>query len=77
MRYPVSEKESLDVLTVAETAAALGLTVRGVQHRLQRGMMRGIRIGERVWVIPRSEVEKWRERGRSPRGRKPRQNDEA
>ena len=66
-------QEGLDVLTVAETAEALGLTERGVQHRLRRGTMRGIRVGERLWVIPRDEVDAWRERGRLKPGRPPKE----
>lgn len=61
--------EDLDVLTVAEAAKELGLSERGVQDRLRRGVMHGVRIGERVWVVPRSEVEEWKKRGKVRPGR--------
>ena len=60
-----------DLLTVAETAQELGLTVRGVQERLRRGLMRGERVSPRLWMIPRAEVERWRTLGRQKPGRKP------
>ena len=58
-----------DMLTVAETARALGLSERGIQDRLRRGTMRGIRIGQRLWVVPRDEVEAWQEKGKLRPGR--------
>ena len=61
--------EDLDIMTVTEAARELGLTERAVQDRLQRGVMRGRRIGARVWVIHRTEVEKWKERGKLRPGR--------
>ncbi|MFN8558092.1 MAG: helix-turn-helix domain-containing protein [Dehalococcoidia bacterium] len=63
-----------EMLTVAEAAQELGLTVRGVQERLLRGVMRGERLTPRMWVIPRTEVETWKERGRLKPGR-PRRAD--
>lgn len=59
------------MLTVVEAADALGLTVRGVQDRLKRGLMTGERVSPRLWMIPRAEVERWKEVGRLKRGRKP------
>ena len=58
-----------DMLTVAEAAEELGLTVRGVQERLLRGAMRGERLTPRMWVIPREEVERWRGKGKMKPGR--------
>ena len=64
------------MLTVQETAEELGLTIRGVQNRLLRGVMQGERVSPRLWMIPRSEVDRWREVGKLPRGRKPRKQAE-
>jgi excisionase family DNA binding protein len=60
-----------DLLTVAEVAEELGLTVRGVQDRLLRGLMRGERVSPRLWMVPRTEVERWKALGRQRPGRKP------
>ena len=60
-----------ELLTVTETAAELGLTVRGVQERLRRGLMRGERVSPRLWMVPRAEVERWKALGRQRPGRKP------
>ncbi len=62
-----------DMLTVAEAAQELGITVRGVQERLLRGAMRGERLTPRMWVIPREEVERWRGKGRLKPGRPPKE----
>jgi len=67
--------EDLDIMTVAEAAKELGLSERTVQDRLQRGVMRGRRIGERVWVVHRNEVEKWKQRGKIRPGRPRRGSD--
>jgi excisionase family DNA binding protein len=61
------------LLTVQEAATELGITVRGIQERLKRGAMRGERVTPRLWLIPREEVERWKELGRQRPGRKPRQ----
>ena len=67
-------QEELDVLTIAEAARELGLAERTVVDRIHRGAMRGIRVGQRVWVVPRDEVEQWRSRGKLKAGR-PRRQD--
>jgi excisionase family DNA binding protein len=64
-------KELRPMLTVAETAAELGITVRGVQDRLNRGLMAGERVSPRLWLISREEVERWKARGKLKAGRKP------
>ena len=64
------------MLTVAETARELDLTVRGVQNRLLRGLMQGERVTPRLWLIPREEVDRWKALGRQKPGRKPRQQTE-
>ena len=57
--------------TVAEVAELLGLSVRGVAHRLERGQMKGVKVNPRLWLVPRDEVEAWKGRGKLPPGRKP------
>ena len=59
-------------LTVSELAAVLGITPRAVERRLKLGIMKGERAGQRVWMIPRSEVERWRALGRLRPGPRPR-----
>src|SRR5215211_7984041 len=60
-----------DLLTVAETARELDLTIRGVQERLRRGRMQGERVSPRLWMVPRAEVDRWKQLGRQRPGRKP------
>ncbi len=61
-----------EYLTIAEAARALGLPIRTLQYRLLHGLMRGERVNPRLWLIPRAEVDTWKNRGRLQRGRKPR-----
>lgn len=56
--------------TVAQVAEELGLSVRGVAHRLERGIMQGQRVNARLWLVPAEEVERWKGRGKLPPGRK-------
>ncbi len=63
------------MLTVAETAQELGLTVRGVQTRLLRGQIQGERVTPRLWLIPREEVDRVKPLGKLKRGPKPRKRD--
>ncbi len=59
-----------DFLTVAEAATELGISPRTLAYRLQHGLMQGERVGARLWLIPRAEVERFRGRGKiSPPGR--------
>jgi excisionase family DNA binding protein len=60
----------MDYLTIAEAAAELGVAERTVRYRVARGLMKGERIGKRVWVIPVQEVEAWKTRGPLPHGRR-------
>ena len=62
--------EGRELMTVAEAARELGLSIRGVLNRLERGQMRGERVHPRLWLIPREEVERWRMLGRQRPGRK-------
>lgn len=59
-------------MTVEQTAAALGLSVRAIRERIRRGDMRAERLGVRVWAVPRDEVERWQTIGRLKPGPKPR-----
>ena len=60
-----------DLLTVVEAAQALELSPRGVLARLERGAMKGHRVNQRLWLIPRAEIERWQQLGRLKPGRKP------
>ena len=66
------QQEERTLLTVAETARELGLSVEGIQKRLRTGVMRGERVSPRLWLVPRDEVERWRARGRLRPGPVPR-----
>lgn len=65
------------MLTVAQVAAELGLSVRGVAHRLEDGKMKGLKVNPRLWLVHRDEVESWKLRGRLKPGRKQRANHDA
>ena len=56
-------------LTVAEVAAALGIPKRTVYFRLEQGYMVGEHVSPRLWLAPRAELERWKGRGKLPRGR--------
>jgi excisionase family DNA binding protein len=58
-------------LSVSEAAATLGLSVRGLRARAERGEMAAHRLGPRVWAIAEEEVERWRSLGRQRPGPKP------
>jgi excisionase family DNA binding protein len=73
----VKGEEAKDLLTVTEAAEELGISVSAVQVRLRRGQMRGIRPSPRIWLVPRSEVDAWRERGKMKPGRPPKPGGEA
>ncbi len=51
-------------MSVQEAADALGISRRGVLSRIERGEMQAQRIGSRVWLISRSEIERWRGLGK-------------
>ena len=67
----MSEHER-DYLTASEAASMLGLPLRTVRYRLQRGIMRGVAVNPRLWLVPRAEVERWRGEGKLRPGPKPR-----
>jgi excisionase family DNA binding protein len=60
-----------EYMTVTAAATELGLTPDAVRRRLERGIMTGIRVHARLWVIPRAEVDRWRPQGRLRPGPKP------
>ena len=60
-------------VTVTQTARELGLAPQTIQARLKRGAMRGVLVHPRLWLIPKSEVERWRQLGKQKPGPKPRQ----
>ena len=68
--------EGRELITVAEAAEILGLSVRGVAHRLERGDMVGQKVNPRLWLVPRAEVERWQQLPRPKRGPKPRKRIE-
>ncbi len=58
-------------MTVQEAAAALGVEGSVIRRRLLAGTMKGIKVNNRLWMIPKREVEKWRRREPLKPGRKP------
>ena len=61
----------MEFVSVEQAASELGLSVRAIRLRIPRGDMLATRIGQRVWAIPREEVERWRQLGRQRPGPKP------
>ena len=55
---------SKDYFTPPEAARELGLPLRTVQNRIRAGIIRAERHGARTWLIPASEVEEWKGKGR-------------
>ena len=62
-----------DTLTTAEAARELGISQVAVRYRLEKGLMQGQCIVGKVWLIPRSEVEAWRGKGKLSPGPKRKQ----
>ena len=58
-------------MTLTEAARELGLDPSTLRYRLQRGAMRGDKVGPRAWLIPREEIERLKAVGRMKPGRKP------
>jgi excisionase family DNA binding protein len=61
----------MDVMTVQEAAAVLGIEGSVIRRRLIAGTMKGHKVNDRLWLIPKREVEKWRKMAPIPKGRKP------
>ena len=57
------------MLTVAEAAQELGVSVRAVQNRIRAGEMEAEKVTPRLYLIPRSEVERWKPIGKRKGGR--------
>lgn len=49
------------MLTVSEVASYLGVTEGYVCRLLRSGIMRGEKMGKKIWVVPKSEADKFRE----------------
>jgi len=62
-----SRREKL--FTVSEAANILGVTETYIRRLIHEGRMSATRIGRRVWLVPESEVEKFREPPRVGRPR--------
>lgn len=60
----------LDFLTVSQASRELGITTQGVRDRIERGQMTAQQVSPKLWLIPRSEVERWKELGRQKTGPK-------
>lgn len=55
-------------MTVRQAADELGLTPAGIRRRIERGEMAATLISPRLYLVPREEVERWRELGRQKPG---------
>ena len=64
-----------EMATVAEAAEALGITKRAVLLRIERGEMTAEKISPHFYLIPRSEVERWKPVGKRKGGRPPKPRD--
>jgi excisionase family DNA binding protein len=58
-------------MTIADAAAALGLSTAGVRRRIERGEMQATLISPRLYLISAEEVERWRAMGKLKPGPKP------
>ena len=57
------------MVTVAEAAQELGVSIRAVQNRILAGDMKAERVTPRLYLIPREEVERWKPIGKRKGGR--------
>lgn len=55
----------MEYMTVTEAAQELGITDRAVRARIKRGDIRAERVGPRLWLIPKDEIEAWRDLGKA------------
>lgn len=62
-------------MTLTDAARELGLDVSTLRYRLQRGAMRGDKVGPRMWMIPVEEIERLKTVGRMKPGRKPKPSE--
>jgi excisionase family DNA binding protein len=70
--YTPGMERTAGLLTVSEAARELGLSRQALYHRLHSGLLHGLRIGQRAWVIPAGEVERAKQEGPLRRGPRPR-----
>ena len=59
-----------EMVTVTEAARELNLSGRAVLHRIERGERQAERISPRLYLIPRTELERHKAIGRLKPGRK-------
>ena len=59
-------------MTVTQAAEAMGISVTALYDRIRAGKVQADRVGQRVLLIPESEVDRWRAVGRLKPGPKPR-----
>lgn len=55
---------AMEYLTTTEAAKVIGIPTRTLLNRIKAGIIQAERAGPRAWLVPRTEVEKWRNRGR-------------
>ena len=60
-----------DLLTVSQAAEALGLSRRGLHYRIERGDIHALQPSPRLFLVPKSEVERLRNTGKFRPGPKP------
>ena len=53
-----------EYLTVAQAAEAMGISARALRNRIDRGDVMAAKVNPRLLMIARSEVERWRGKGR-------------
>lgn len=67
MLEPTKEK----LLTVKEAARLIGVTEGRICQLLRSGSMRGIKVNQKAWLVPESEIKKFQtplKRGRPRSG---------
>lgn len=67
--------EDSTFLCVAEAAEQIGVTGARVRQLLLTGKLKGQKLGQRAWAIPRREVEEYAAQEPPPTGR-PRKSSE-
>lgn len=60
-----------ELLTTAQAAEFLGITVRGVQLAIQAGKLPATRIGARVLVVTRADLETYQANKKKPGRQRP------
>ena len=57
------------MVTVAKAAEELGVSPRTVLHRIANGEMRAVQVTRRMYLVPRSEITRWKPVGKRKGGR--------